>query len=291
MAIKTIKKIAPWWLKIIVKIILSRLPINYQKWSSINLFRHGNPYDMLQYIDKFVKHFNLAFPEHKPVDFVCLELGPGDSIATGIIAHSFGAKKTYLVDVGDFVIKDIKYYKNFVKFLKKKNIKTLDISNINSFDQLLEKFNIIYLKEGLYSLENLPDKSLDFIFSHSTIEHVKLYDLPLIIEENRRLINYEGRISHNIDLMDHLNYSLNSLRFSEKTWESSLFANSGFYTNRLRYSQIIELFEDSGLNIIYKNNGSWNDIPIKKELLHKDFKDLNQEDLLIRTMHIIGAIK
>jgi len=281
----------PWWIKIILKIILSRLPIDYQKWSGLDLFRHGNPNDMLQYIDKFNKHFNLAFPEQKPVDFVCLELGPGDSIATGIIAHSFGARKTYLIDVGDFAVKDIKYYKSFVELLKKNNIKTLDISNINSFDQLLEKFNIIYLKEGLYSLEKLPDKSLDFIFSHSAIEHVKLYDLPAIINETRRLITEAGRTSHNIDLMDHLEYSLNSLRFSEKTWESSLFANSGFYTNRLRYSQIIELFEGSGFNIIYKNKGSWNDIPIKKELLHKDFKDLNQEDLLIRTMHIIGAIK
>ena len=110
-----LKKIAPWWLKIIIKIFISRLPINYHQWSSMNLFRHGNPENQFLYVDKFTKHFNLAFPNKKPKDFVCLELGPGDSIATGIIANAFGAKKTYLFDVGDFAIKDINYYKEFSK--------------------------------------------------------------------------------------------------------------------------------------------------------------------------------
>ena len=100
-----------------------------------------------------------------------------------------------------------------------------------------------------------------------------------------------GIVSHNIDLMDHLDYSLNSLRFSEKIWEGKIFSNSGFYTNRLRYSQILNLFEISGFNIIYKDHGAWNDIPINKNLIHKSFKNLNDEDLLIRTMHIVGEVK
>ena len=291
MLIKQLKLLLPWWAKIPLKIILSRLPIDYQKWSGIGLFRHGNPNDMLQYFDKFTKHFNLAFLEHKPVDFVCLEVGPGDSIATGIIAHSFGASKTYLIDVGDFAIKDIDYYKRFIEILKEKYVNTLDIANINSFDELLKKFNIIYMKDGLASLKKLPDESLDFIFSHSAIEHIKLSELPVIINETRRLIRKTGKISHNIDLMDHLEYSLNSLRFSEKTWEGKLFSNSGFYTNRLRYSQIIKLFENSGFNITYKDHGAWKEIPIKKIHLHKSFKNLNEEDLLIRTMHIVGKVK
>ena len=35
-----IRKI-PWWLKIVIKIIFSRLPIRYSFWQSIGLFRHG----------------------------------------------------------------------------------------------------------------------------------------------------------------------------------------------------------------------------------------------------------
>jgi ubiquinone/menaquinone biosynthesis C-methylase UbiE len=291
MNINVIKKITPWWLKILLKIILSRLPINYRHWSLLNLFRHGNPDNKLLYVDKFIKHFNITFTNKKPRDFVCLEIGPGDSIATGIVANAFGASKIYLIDIGDFAVKDIEYYKDFSDILKNNNIKTLDISKVNSFDELLIKFNIVYLKEGLSSLEKIPDSSIDFVFSHSAIEHIRLSELPKIINETKRVIKENGKFSHNIDLMDHLNYSLNSLRFSKKTWEGQLFANSGFYTNRLRYSQIIELFENSGFKIVYKDYGAWKDIPIKKTYLHKSFKDLNKEDLLIRTMHIVGKVK
>lgn len=290
MIIKKLKLLIPWWLKIIIKIIISRLPINYYQWSSVNLFRHGNPDDQFLYLEKFIKHFNLAFPYKKPKDFVCLEIGPGDSISSGIIAHAFGATKTYLIDVGDFVIRDIEYYKDFSEMLKKKNIKTLDISKVNSFDEMLLKFNIIYLKKGLSSLEKIPESSVDFLFSHSAIEHIRLLELPKIINETKRLMNENGKISHNIDLMDHLDYSLNSLRFSEKIWESPLFANSGFYTNRLRYGQIIKLFENAGFEIVFKDSGAWKAIPIKKKYLHKSFRFLSKSDLLIRTMHIVGKI-
>ena len=143
MNINVIKKITPWWLKILLKIILSRLPINYRHWSLLNLFRHGNPDNKLLYVDKFIKHFNITFTNKKPRDFVCLEIGPGDSIATGIVANAFGASKIYLIDIGDFAVKDIEYYKDFSDILKNNNIKTLDISKVNSFDELLIKFNIV----------------------------------------------------------------------------------------------------------------------------------------------------
>jgi hypothetical protein len=262
MNIEKLKKGMPWWLKIILKIVLSRLPINYQKWSSFNLFKHGYPENKFLYAEKFIKHFNLAFPDNKPNEFVCLELGPGDSIATGIVANAFGATKTYLVDVGNFAIQDINYYKEFSEELSKNNIKTPDISQINSFEELLSKFNIIYLNDGLKSFQKIPKSSVDLIFSHSAIEHVRLLELPKIIKEMRRVISDNGAISQNIDLMDHLDYSLNSLRFSKKVWESDFFTKSGFYTNRLRCSQIIKYFEDNDFVITYQDNGKWPDYPI-----------------------------
>ena len=281
------KKNIPWWLKIIIKIFISRLPINYQQWSSMNLFRHGNPDDKLLYAAKFKKHFDLAFPDIKPKGFICLEIGPGDTISTGIVANAFGASKTYLIDVGDFALKDLQYYKDFSNILNENNIKALDISKVDSFEELLNKLNIIYLKNGHLSFKKILDSSVDFIFSHSAIEHVKLLELPIIANETKRVLSSKGRISHNIDLMDHLNYSLNSLRFSQKIWESSFFVNSGFYTNRLRHDQIIKILTSSGLIIIFSDKGSWDTIPIKKDRLHKDFANLEDSELLTRTMHIV----
>jgi hypothetical protein len=284
---KKFKKLIPWWLKIALKIILSRLPLNYQNWSKFGLFKHGEPEDKFLYFEKFAKHFDLSFPEKKPKNFVCLELGPGDTVLTGIIAHTYGAQKTYLVDIGDFAIKDLAYYKDFIQQLSLKKIHVLNIDNIKSFDQLLSKFNIEYLHNGHSSLNTIKSNSIDFLFSHSAIEHIRLFDIENVILETNRVIKPKGVSSHNIDLMDHLDYSLNSLRFSKNIWESSFFSNSGFYTNRLRFSQIISIFETLGFKIIFKDFGSWDSIPIKREKLDKSFYNLSNDDLIIRTMHII----
>ena len=287
MVIEKLKKNIPWWLKIILKIVLSRLPINYQKWSLLNLFKHGYPENKFLYVEKFTKHYNLAFPDNKPNKFVCLELGPGDSIATGIIANAFGATKTYLIDVGNFAIQDINYYKEFSKELIENDIQTPDISSINSFEELLSRFNIIYLKRGLQSFAQIADSSVDMIFSHSAIEHVRLKELPDIVAEMSRVISSDGVMSHNIDLMDHLNYSLNNLRFSEKRWESDFFAKSGFYTNRLRYSQLLDIFQDNNFTVVYKDKGEWSNFPIDLKKINKEFAVLSNNDLLIRTMHVV----
>jgi hypothetical protein len=87
--------------------------------------------------------------------------------------------------------------------------------------------------------------------------------------------------------MDHLNYSLNNLRFSEKRWESDFFAKSGFYTNRLRYSQLLDIFQDNNFTVVYKDKGEWVNFPIDLKKINKEFAVLSNNDLLIRTMHVV----
>ena len=193
----------------------------------------------------------------------------------------------YLIDVGNFAIQDINYYKEFSKELIENDIQTPDISSINSFEELLSRFNIIYLKRGLQSFAQIADSSVDMIFSHSAIEHVRLKELPDIVAEMSRVISSDGVMSHNIDLMDHLNYSLNNLRFSEKRWESDFFAKSGFYTNRLRYSQLLDIFQDNNFTVMYKDKGEWVNFPIDLKKINKEFAVLSNNDLLIRTMHVV----
>ena len=31
----------PWWFKLLIKIVLSRLPISYKRWKIIGIFSHG----------------------------------------------------------------------------------------------------------------------------------------------------------------------------------------------------------------------------------------------------------
>ena len=52
------KHLMPWWIKIILKIVFSRLPVNYSRWSKLSIFRHGSM-DTPEYAFKVAeKHFN-----------------------------------------------------------------------------------------------------------------------------------------------------------------------------------------------------------------------------------------
>ena len=109
-------KYVPWYLKILFKIILSRLPLNYSFWQNIGLFRHGHM-DKVDYIIKvFERHIQFAgFDKNDLKGKHFIELGPGDSILSAILAYSYGARLT-LVDVGHFVKEDISFYKSINAF-------------------------------------------------------------------------------------------------------------------------------------------------------------------------------
>ena len=107
-----------WRLKIFFKILLSKLPIKYSLWKSLGLFKHGRM-DSLDYpIKIFNLHIKKAYPKIIPKNLIILELGPGDSIASAIIAYAYGVSKTYLIDVDNYAIQDISFYKELSnKFL------------------------------------------------------------------------------------------------------------------------------------------------------------------------------
>ena len=68
-----IRKI-PWWLKIVIKIIFSRLPIRYSFWQSIGLFRHGkmdNTDYSIRVFKEHLKKSNIKSIKNK----VILEIG------------------------------------------------------------------------------------------------------------------------------------------------------------------------------------------------------------------------
>ena len=73
-------------------------------------------------------------------------------------------------------------------------------------------------------MKKIEDESIDYIFSHSVMEHVRKFEFDDLVDEMYRILRPRGVISHNINYKDHLDESLNNLRFSEEIWESNLFA-------------------------------------------------------------------
>ena len=94
-------------------------------------------------------------------------------------------------------------------------------------------------------------------------------------------------MSHSVDLKDHLGGRLNNLRFSEDWWEKDWVAGSGFYTNRLRYSEMIEMFQDAGLVCLQISLEKFNRIPINRFSMNRVFRNLPDDDLIVSGFHVV----
>lgn len=225
----------------------------------------------------FNKHF-LAARKYLPEnDFVVLELGPGYSISSAVFTSCFGGKFTYLVDQEDFVDEKHKNKKiaSLLNFLENKGIKcNRDI-------------NYKYLTNGLQSLKEIPSSSVDFIFSNAVLEHIKKDEFIPTIKETKRVLKESGVSSHDVDLRDHLGKSLNHLRFSENFWRRDIIYNSGFYTNRLRFSEIIKVFKDLGFKYEIVDLQKFNSLPISKDKFDRKFRDFSEDDLLVSSFQTL----
>lgn len=276
-----------WVFKIVTKVVLSRLPVPYAWWQSIGLFRHGRM-DHAEYALKIFRlHSSRAYPEGLPAGAVLLELGPGDSIASAIIAAAHGVSKIWLIDAGDFARKDVYFYRMLALDLAGCGLAVPDLTQAITFDDILNACNAKYLTKGLGSLREVPDNSVDFIWSHSVLEHVRKHQLADTLVDLLRVLKPGAYTSHNIDFQDHLAGALNNLRFSERLWESSFFANSGFYTNRIPALVMHEKFRQANFEMIQEQFGRWPFLPTPREVLSLEFLAYGDEDLINRTSHAL----
>ena len=161
------------WIRIIFKIIFSRLPINYYTWKKINLFVHGHMNSPDYAFNVFNHHYSKVKNDLSN-NFVLCEVGPGDSLYSGFIGKCFGSSKAILVDDGTYATKEIKHYENLQKYLINNHQIGNQIDLTGDFDSLLNKNNIEYLSNGLESLKKLKTNSIDFLFSNAVLEHIPI---------------------------------------------------------------------------------------------------------------------
>ena len=280
------KKIIPWWLKIIVKIILSRIPVSYRTWEKLGLFQHGYMEDGTYALQVFEQHFKQSGLVRKG-DFTGLELGPGDSVISALIAKEHGATKTYLVDTGFYATNDTSSYKKILLSLNEKGLEIEDFPESCSFTEMLNHYNGRYLVNGLESLKSIPGESIDFVWSQAVLEHVRLHEFDECMQEFYRILKQDGVCSHRIDLKDHLASGLNNLRFSNQVWESDFMAKSGFYTNRIRFSDMKIRFGKAGFLVEVLNTDRWENSPIAKKKLSSVFSELSDDELLISGFNVL----
>jgi SAM-dependent methyltransferase len=219
-------------------------------------------------------------------DKIILELGPGDSVATAIIAAAHGAR-AILVDAGDFVCKDIAPYLKLACALTNQGLHLPEMTGCKNIHDILRLCDAHYMTNGLTSLETIESQSVDLIFSQAVLEHIRKMEFRRTLQECHRILRPNGICSHQVDLRDHLGGSLNNLRFSEPVWESEIFANSGFYTNRLRYSQMLHLFSDVGFAVEVTDVRRWSVLPTSSCKLSAEFRNLPDDELCVSGFHVL----
>jgi len=282
-----IRALVPWWTKIVLKIILSRLNISYKVWQKFNLFRHGLMDEPDYAFKTFIKHYSAAEFEKRDDGFVMLELGPGDSIASGIIARYFGAKNSYLVDKSNDAIVSSKSYIPLFDHLNDQFSIIDTCSGELSIDELIEKWEINYMTDGLDSLMQLSDASINYLWSQSVLEHIRKSEFSDYIKEFRRLVTNNGVSVHGVDLKDHLAYSHNNLRFTEEVWESEFMAKSGFYTNRILFSEMMSIFRENDFEAKAINIKRWDDFPTPRNKMTSIYHEVSDDDLLIAEFDVV----
>jgi SAM-dependent methyltransferase len=276
----------PWWIKIGAKLILSRLPFRYAVWRRLGLFRHGQMDASNYAIQVFRSHTERAGLKNDLRGKTVLELGPGDSLATAIIASAHGAR-AILLDSGHFARADIAPYLELHRVLTENGQTPPQLTGCQNAESFLDRCHARYMTKGLESLRQIESASVDLIFSQAVLEHVRKREFLETMRESRRILKPNGICSHQVDLRDHLGGALNNLRFSEEIWESAFFAKSGFYTNRIQYSQMLDLFSEAGFQVNVTDVRRWKTLPTQRSKLAKRFRGLPDEELRVFGFNVL----
>ena len=291
-----IKQFLPWWVRIIAKIILARLPAPYLFWKRLHLFEHGDMNEPGRAWAGFIEHARAAgvLQDESSLpylnvrdDFTVLELGPGDSLFSALIASTLGASHVWLVDAGAFATTDMMAYGEVTAFLQNRGYTIQSIGNFDNIDEILRACNCQYLTDGTKSLSSIPSRTVDYCFSNAVLEHVPKGEFAEMIHELFRVSKPGGVCLHRIDLKDHLGGGLNNLRFSEHVWEGSLFRHSGFYTNRMRLMEMLAIFAGAGFVYTLLRVLRWENLPISRAKLDPEFLSFSDEELLVSGVDIL----
>jgi SAM-dependent methyltransferase len=277
----------PWQLKIAAKIVLARLPLPYHLWEKIGLFKQGLMERPDYALMIFRRHFDAACFARKAGNFAGLELGPGDSLCSALIARTFGASRTFLVDVESCASTNLAVYRRMESHLRQLGLYPPNLDHCRSMDDVAEACSAEYLTEGLASLRKIPSASVDFVWSHAVLPYVRRKEFLPTLQELRRVQRPDGVASHCIPIRDLIGGKLNDLRFSRRIWESSFMAHSRFYTNRLRYLELLRLFRQAGFEPEVVREKRWQTLPTPRRKMAKEFALLSEEDLQVSEFDVL----
>ncbi|MGE0652056.1 MAG: methyltransferase domain-containing protein [Alphaproteobacteria bacterium] len=283
-----LRGLLPWWCRIVAKMVLSRLPLGGRMWQRLGLFSPGGMDDPDYACSVFDHHYRAA---GAPLPgFAFLELGPGDSLASAVVGRAYGAKRGWLIDSGSYASRDMELYRRLAERLEAGN-PGADLAPVRAAPDpkaMLAALSVHYLESGLAGLCDVPGGSCDMLFSQAVLEHVPREEFAATMVEIYRILKHGGVSTHQVDFRDHLGGGLNNLRFTDAIWEAPCFSRrSGFYTNRIRLSEMMAMMRAAGFTVEVAARERWERLPISRPALELQFRSMSDDDLATWSAFIV----
>lgn len=247
--------------------------------------------DVHQY--KRILYSTLKQAEKIDVKDLCIcEMGSGSWFSHAAMAYQLGAKRTVLLEIEDFA--------NQERLVEEEEI-SLDADCVTALRPLppwqgmrwKEYFlpiNTEYYPNGLQGYRAVPDDSVDFLFSHTVLQHIRKNVFEQTIAETARFTKSGATVLHRVDLRDCFGGKKNNLRFSDKEWEDGLHYKLGNYTNRLSCSEICACMERHGFIVEKCCRDMFDEMPIKRSQLSTEFYAMSDEDLMTKGFTVIAKL-
>jgi len=223
-----------------------------------------------------------------------LELGPGHTLATGVLFYVHGARSYTAVDYYPIAGRDAALYARLREHLAAPVL--LPVAADAAREQALRRFDEavrlsgteVAFDESKVACRHpvdaaqlpFPDASFDLVFSTASFEHFK--DPIAAVRECARVTAPGGLGLHQIDLRDHRDFArpLDFLRFDESEWAKLHELEPFCYTNRLRKSDFERAFSDAGLALAQVTVNLRAPVdPSLRAALHPRYRDRAPEDL------------
>ena len=244
------KQTIPWPIKFGMKVLFGAARVDYRFLKRAHLVEHGRMEDAAFSTEIFNRHVTEPCAEFTVARAgLLLELGPGDSVATGIHARKAGFSAADLVDVGRFADLRPAALQRLFASLGSECPALADDATPAQVVALLSAAGIRYRTEGLKSLEAIAPGSVGYSFSNTVLQHVFRDDLPALIAHLGRVHSRGSYGSHSVNYSDHFSGGFWHHKFPDWFMESGLVKRAHLYTNRVTPLRYLELFEGAGFTI------------------------------------------
>jgi hypothetical protein len=271
-----------WKLKCLAFHLLNRMPSArsghsfFQKYVTRRYFQELTPATLSTYryhVENFCK---------LPLGSTALEFGAGRNLLTPLLLSAAGAKVVFAVDLDRLAT--VEQVNGVIDQLRVSMPGQWPA--LQSLDELFKLYRIDYRAPGDARNTGLPDDSVDFFCSTSTLEHIPAPEIKAILSECNRIASKQALYSFIIDYHDHYGTADHRIgrfhfyRYTDTQWRR--FNPPNHYQNRLRHSDYERLFAETGLRAVANCRivPSWAEQEFLKATVGPAFKTYSHEDLV-----------